>query len=98
MTLYAVFKEIQLPIFCFFVLFCISYFQCKKKHILDCEEFSLTGKCSKGKKCNLMHRRRAKKRRRKSSAKETKPQAKRPTLEQMTEEEGFLALEQIDGE
>ncbi|EDO33924.1 predicted protein, partial [Nematostella vectensis] len=29
--------------------------QCKKKHSLECEEFTFTGKCSKGHKCKQMH-------------------------------------------
>lgn len=31
------------------------HFQCKKQHILVCEEFSTTGKCSRGVSCPLSH-------------------------------------------
>lgn len=38
-----------------FFLFCLL--KCKKKHILRCPDFTLTGKCANGAKCPLLHKR-----------------------------------------
>ncbi|XP_031558059.1 zinc finger CCCH domain-containing protein 3-like isoform X2 [Actinia tenebrosa] len=76
--------------------YCVNGQQCKMKHILDCEEFSRTGKCSKGKKCNLIHRERKAKKRSRQSSTSKEPKPKQAALEQLTEEDGFLPLVQID--
>ena len=81
-------------------LFTLSYFSlfllgsaCDKKHILECEEFSTTGKCSKGSKCTLIHRARKNvtARKRKSSSKEENESSKLFKLD-FTTDEGFLPL------
>ena len=78
---------------------CISFFfffQCNRKHILECEEFSQTGKCSKGTQCKLMHRTRKStvSRKRETTSKEemASDSLKRPKLE-FTNDEGFLPLQ-----
>ncbi|XP_078367739.1 uncharacterized protein LOC144651663 [Oculina patagonica] len=73
--------------------FCSRGQQCNKKHILECEEFSMTGKCSKGSKCKLMHRARkpASERKRKSTSKEENESLKVSKLD-FTSDEGFLPL------
>ncbi|KAK2554821.1 Zinc finger CCCH domain-containing protein 3 [Acropora cervicornis] len=76
--------------------FCSRGQQCNKKHILECEEFSQTGKCSKGTKCKLMHRTRKSTTSRKWEPTSIEEMAsdslKRPKLE-FTNEEGFLPLQ-----
>ncbi|XP_044169056.1 zinc finger CCCH domain-containing protein 3-like [Acropora millepora] len=76
--------------------FCSRGQQCNKKHILECEEFSQTGKCSKGTKCKLMHRTRksttSRKREPTSNEEMASDSLKRPKLE-FTNEEGFLPLQ-----
>ncbi|XP_045193953.2 uncharacterized protein LOC123549705 [Mercenaria mercenaria] len=52
--------------------------KCKKKHILKCPEFTKTGSCSKGEKCNLQHRRR--KRKSQLSEQSTSENSKKPKL------------------
>ena len=71
--------------------------QCHKKHILECEEFSTTGKCSKGSKCKLMHRARktVTARKRKSSLKEENESSKLSKVD-FTSDEGFLPLSASD--
>jgi len=83
---------IQLKHSCFFFVW-----QCNKKHILECEEFSTTGKCSKGSNCKLMHRARkpAVARKRKSSSKEENESSKLSKLD-FTSDEGFLPLSASD--
>lgn len=50
--------------------------QCDKKHILDCPDFSVSGKCSKGDKCPLRHRKRVHKRRSSSAKTESSKEPK----------------------
>lgn len=73
--------------------FCARGQQCDKKHILECEEFSRTGKCSKGSNCKLMHKARkpAAARKRKSSSNEGHGTSKLPKQD-FTSDEGFLPL------
>ena len=81
--------EIYTRIYLFF------FFQCNKKHILECEEFSQTGKCLKGTKFKLMHRTRkstASRKRETTSNEETASDSlKRPKLE-FTNDEGYSGL------
>ncbi|XP_028409994.1 zinc finger CCCH domain-containing protein 3-like isoform X2 [Dendronephthya gigantea] len=37
--------------------YCALGFKCKKKHVLECEEFSTTGQCANRSRCKLIHRR-----------------------------------------
>ena len=40
------------------------YLQCTKKHVLECEEYTKNGVCSKGPTCKMVHHKIRKKRRR----------------------------------
>ncbi|XP_068697179.1 uncharacterized protein [Montipora foliosa] len=75
--------------------FCSRGQECNKKHILECEEFAGTGKCSKGSKCKLMHRTRksTSSSKRKPTSKEelSEESSKLPKLD-FTNDEGFLPL------
>jgi len=72
--------------------FCPLGQQCNKKHILECEEFSRTGKCTKGSKCKLMHRtRKPAARKRKTSPVEEEGSLKLSRLD-FTNDEGFMPL------
>ena len=84
----------------------LGYFwlQCKKKHVLQCEEFSRTGTCSLGRKCKLMHRKGTVSRRKRKlpASRENEVEDRRdvPPEKQVrtsSEVDGFLPLVQDAG-